>query len=108
LNFINIFIIVYIINSLNNITEEGETTLQRLRIADVFDLRSPPEVQKKGIIDASRFGAVRHHIPVFRNEDYYTPEGLSKRWKLYTTGGIKGFVEGILLIYIYIINIILK
>jgi len=42
----------------------------------------------------SRFGAVRHHIPVFRNEDYYTPEGLSKRWKLYTTGGIKGFVEG--------------
>jgi len=78
---------------LNNITEEGETTLQRLRIADVFDLRSPPEVQKKGIIDASRFGAVRHHIPVFRNEDYYTPEGLSKRWKLYTTGGIKGFVE---------------
>ena len=51
--FVNIKFYLYnYLYSLNNITEEGETTLQRLRIADVFDLRSPPEVQKKGIIDA--------------------------------------------------------
>ncbi|PKY42475.1 alpha/beta-hydrolase [Rhizophagus irregularis] len=69
--------------NLLSITDDGITTLRKLNVQKIFDLRSNPEVNKLGIKNIE--GMTRVHAPVF-NEDDYRPEALFERWKLYTRG----------------------
>ena len=82
--------IIYRCGAPSKIKQDGITTLQRLGVTHIYDLRSAPEIKKAQ--DAGRGGVVewegceRVFAPVFSNKDY-SPESLAVRYKDYATSG---------------------
>ena len=74
----------------SQITEQGTHMLRdTLNVTIMFDLRSNPEVTKNGFAVIN--GVTRHHVPVFRDEDY-SPIALAKRHAYYQSG-TEGFLQ---------------
>ena len=70
------------------VTKDGISTMKRLGITHIYDLRSVPEIQRMeaagrgGIVEWE--GCERVFVPVFRDEDY-SPEGLAVRLRDYAS-----------------------
>ena len=75
----------------SKVTKDGITTMQRLGISHIYDLRSIPEIKRNE--DAGRGGVVewegckRVIVPVIRDEDY-SPEALAVRLTDYASGDV--------------------
>ena len=71
---------------LTQLGDEGVSTLQRLGITHVFDLRSDTELAKAGGQPPKTWdGAARVYVPVFTSKDY-SPEALAVRFRHYSDG----------------------
>jgi hypothetical protein len=73
--------------SFPKVTDQGIAKLQELKITDVYDLRSPQEMEKDARDGHGRQakeweGAKRIFAPVFLDVDY-SPEALALRFKNY-------------------------
>ncbi|KAF9429787.1 hypothetical protein BGZ94_009481 [Podila epigama] len=81
--------IIYRCADISKPTEQGIRVLESLNIADVFDLRSNSEVQRRGTFENAKIK--RHHTPVFSDVDY-SPTQIAVRFTMYL-GGVEGFCE---------------
>ncbi|KAI9345137.1 protein-tyrosine phosphatase-like protein [Zopfochytrium polystomum] len=88
--------ILYRSAELGSITTAGISTVQRLGIKSVFDLRSNQEVVRRPPSEALNEVARRYHVPVYAEKDF-SPEALGVRWKLYESG-VLGFPHVYMLI----------
>ncbi len=74
----------------SNVTHDGITTMQRLGITHIYDLRSYNEIERNkaagrgGVVEWE--GCERVFVPVFEDKDY-SPEALATRFKDYAAGG---------------------
>lgn len=81
--------IIYRCAEPSKITPEGVSTLQKLGITHIYDLRSNVEIQRAqaagrgGVVELA--GCSRVFVPVFTDQDY-SPEQLAIRYKEYTGG----------------------
>ncbi|KAL2062371.1 hypothetical protein VTL71DRAFT_6637 [Oculimacula yallundae] len=80
----------------SKITQDGISTVQKLGITHVYDLRSRPEIERNraagrgGIIEWE--GCTRVFAPVFEDRDY-SPEAIAGRFKDYASGQAEGFTR---------------
>ncbi len=65
-------------------TPADREQLRALDVERIFDLRAFPELARDGFIDLSGIGAIREHVPIFRDTDI-SPEALVARRKLYAS-----------------------
>ena len=78
------------------VTKDGITTMQRLGITHIYDLRSGNEIERNktagrgGVVEWE--GCTRVFAPVFIDRDY-DPESLAIRFKDYTEDGTEGFTR---------------
>jgi len=74
----------------SQVTKDGITTMQRLGITHVYDLRSSNEIERAqaagwgGVVEWE--GCERVFVPVFSDQDY-SPENLAVRYKDYSANG---------------------
>ncbi len=74
----------------SRVTKDGITTMQRLGIARIYDLRSNPEIERNraagrgGVVEWE--GCERVFVPVFQDEDY-SPENIAVRYADYCSSG---------------------
>lgn len=73
----------------SKVTEDGISTMQKLGITHIYDLRSNTEIERGeaagrgGVVEWA--GCTRVFAPVFTDQDY-SPEKLAIRYKDYTSG----------------------
>lgn len=71
------------------VTKDGITTMQRLGITHIYDLRSNNEIERAeaagrgGVVEWQ--GCERVFVPVFEDKDY-SPEKLAVRYQHYSSG----------------------
>ncbi|KAG0650074.1 Tyrosine-phosphatase [Hyphodiscus hymeniophilus] len=88
--------VIYRCGEPSQVTEDGITTMQRLGITHIYDLRSNNEIERAqaagrgGVVEWE--GCQRVFVPVFKDTDY-SPEKLAIRYKSYTADGTEGFVQ---------------
>jgi protein tyrosine/serine phosphatase len=68
---------------LNQVSRKDIQELYNLGIRHVLDLRSVPELERKGFVNLAPI--VRHHTPVYAMEDY-SPMALASRFSEYASG----------------------
>jgi hypothetical protein len=74
----------------SQVTKDGITTMQRLGITHIYDLRSNNEIQRAqaagrgGVVEWE--GCERVFVPIFSDQDY-SPENLAIRYKDYAADG---------------------
>ncbi|KAH6651725.1 tyrosine phosphatase [Truncatella angustata] len=81
----------------SKVTDQGISELQRLKVTDVYDLRSQNELEKDAKAGHGRQpkeweGSRRIFAPVFLDQDY-SPEALAKRFKNYADKSSEGFIK---------------
>jgi hypothetical protein len=82
--------IIYRCGEPSKVTKDGISTMQRLGITHIYDLRSNNEIQRAEV--AGRGGVVewegceRVFVPVFEDKDY-SPERLAERYLNYSADG---------------------
>jgi hypothetical protein len=82
--------VIYRCGEPSQVTNDGITTMQRLGITHIYDLRSNNEIERAQV--AGRGGVVewegceRVFVPVFTDKDY-SPQNLAVRYKDYSTSG---------------------
>jgi hypothetical protein len=87
--------IIYRCGEPSKVTKDGITTIQRLGITHVYDLRSNNEIERNQA--AGRGGVVqwdgceRVFVPVFTDQDY-SPENLAVRFKDYASDGTEVWI----------------
>ena len=73
----------------SKVTQDGISTMQKLGIARIYDLRSNVEIERAeaagrgGVVEWD--GCTRVFVPVFTDQDY-SPEQLALRYKDYASG----------------------
>lgn len=78
---------------ISRINETGKQQLVELGIKKVFDLRSDIELEKfESPVPTLSDSVNIYRVPVFKLEDY-SPEMISRRYKLYATGKTESFME---------------
>ncbi|KAF9434580.1 hypothetical protein BGZ76_007771 [Entomortierella beljakovae] len=81
--------VIYRCADISKPTPEGVKVLEALNIADVFDLRSHSEIERRGSFESEKIK--RHHTPVFSEVDY-SPAQIALRFSMYL-GGNEGFAK---------------
>ncbi len=82
--------VIYRCGEPSQVTKDGISTMQRLGITHIYDLRSNSEIERGQV--AGRGGVVewegceRVFVPVFTDKDY-SPEALAVRFKDYSSSG---------------------
>ncbi len=82
--------IIYRCAEPSQVTKDGISTMQRLGITHIYDMRSMPEIQRGeaagrgGVVEWE--GCERVFVPVFKEQDY-SPENLAVRFKDYASAG---------------------
>jgi protein tyrosine/serine phosphatase len=82
--------VIYRCGEPSQATKDGISTINRLGITHIYDLRSNPEIQRN--IDSGRGGVVewdgceRVFVPVFAEQDY-SPEKIALRFSDYMDKG---------------------
>jgi hypothetical protein len=82
--------VIYRCGEPSQVTKDGISTMQRLGITHIYDLRSNSEIERGeaagrgGIVEWE--GCERIFVPVFEDKDY-SPEALAVRFKDYSANG---------------------
>ncbi|KAI9046900.1 hypothetical protein LZ554_008978 [Drepanopeziza brunnea f. sp. 'monogermtubi'] len=80
----------------SKVTEAGISTIRKLGITHIYDLRSNNEIERNrvagigGIVEWE--GCERVFVPVFEDQDY-SPEALAERFRDYASGSAEGFTR---------------